>query len=56
MLGAIENGVKGKDLEERVSTFLVKGWRKGMTVDGTIKHVYVFFYNKYICFLLESLL
>ena len=55
MLGAIENGVKGKDLEERYRP-LVKGWRKGMTVDGTIKHVYVFFKIKYICFLLGSLL
>ena len=40
-MGAKAAGVSGKKLEEKVSTLLVKGWRKGMQVDGTIKHVYI---------------
>ena len=40
-LGAKQAGIGGKALEEKVSTLLVKGWREGMKVDGTIKHVYV---------------
>ena len=44
VLGAKAAGVSGKKLEEKVSTLLVKGWRKGMQVDGTIKHVYFFLF------------
>ena len=42
-MGAKAAGVSGKKLEE-VSTLLVQGWRKGMQVDGTIKHVYFFLF------------
>ena len=42
-MGAKAAGVSGKKLEEEVSTLLVKGWRKGMQVDGTIKHVYLLY-------------
>ena len=44
VLGAKAAGVSGKKLEEKVSTLLVKGWSKGMQVDGTIKHVYFFLF------------
>ena len=44
VLDAKAAGVSGKKLEEKVSTLLVKGWRKGMQVDGTIKHVYFFLF------------
>ena len=37
--GAQAQDIHGKELEEKVATILVKGWRKGMQVDGTIKHV-----------------
>jgi hypothetical protein len=39
VIGAQAQQMHGKELEEKVATILVKGWRKGMTVDGTIKHV-----------------
>ena len=42
-MGAKAAGVSGKKLEEKVSTLLVKGWRKGMQVGGTIKYVYLFY-------------
>ena len=35
VLGAKAVGASGKKLEEKVSTLLVKGWKKGMQVDGT---------------------
>ena len=37
--GAQAQEIQGKELEEKVATILVKGWRTGMQVDGTIKHV-----------------
>jgi len=37
--GAQAQDIHGKELEEKVATILVKGWRTGMQVDGTIKHV-----------------
>ena len=49
VLGAKAAGVRGKKLEEKVPTLLVKGWRKGMQVDGTIKHVYLF-YSVFVIF------
>ena len=39
VLGAKAQGFQGKALEAKVSTLLIKGWRKDMHIDGTIKHV-----------------
>ena len=52
-MGAKAAGVSGKKLEEKVSTLLVKGWRKGMQVDGTIKHVY-FSYSGFMIFFVND--
>ena len=34
-------GLKGRGLEEKACSILIKNWMPGMKVDGTIKHVYV---------------
>ena len=34
-------GLKGRGLEEKASSILIKNWMPGMKVAGTIKHVYV---------------
>ena len=36
-------GPKGRGLEEKACSILIKNWMPGMKVDGTIKHVYVHF-------------
>ena len=35
-------GMKGEELEDKVSSALIRGWYPGMRSEGTIKHVYVF--------------
>ena len=34
-------GLKGRGLEEKACSILIKNWMPVMKVDGTIKHVYV---------------
>jgi len=39
VLGAMAAGFHGRRLEEKVSSILVKGYKKGDHPDGTIKHM-----------------
>ena len=40
-MGAIKAGFTGRRLEEKVSSVLVKGYKKGDKPEGTIKHMCV---------------
>ena len=39
VLGAMAANFHGRRLEEKVSSILVKGYKKGDHPDGTIKHI-----------------
>ena len=41
-------GMIGQELEDKVSSTLIRGWYPGMRSEGTIKHVYVFCHRSYI--------
>jgi hypothetical protein len=39
VMGALSAGFHGRELEAKVSSLLVKGYKEGDHPDGTIKHV-----------------